>query len=66
MNLFKRIKEYFLLKFLPAYAKELWQETKAENIKLKQEIRELNAYINGLETACKRIKIINNINGSDE
>lgn len=64
--MFKKIKEYIINHFLPAYAKEIHKELKEENAELKQEIRELKAYIKGMEEANKaRIKIINNINGGD-
>lgn len=67
LGLFKRIKEYIVSKFLPAYAKEIYSELKEENLLLKQQIREQQAYIRGLEYATnKRTKIINNINGGDE
>ena len=67
LSLFKRIKEYIVMKFLPAYAKEIYRELKAENLLLKQEIREQKAYIKGLEYGHnKRIKITNNVNGGDK
>ena len=67
LGLIKRIKEYIVSKFLPAYAKDIYRELKEENLLLKQEIREQKAYIRGLEYGTnKRIKIINNLNGGDE
>lgn len=62
----KKLKEYIINRFLPAYAKEIYTELKLENIELRKEIDELNAYIRGLETGMNnKIKIINNINGGD-
>lgn len=64
--MFKKLKAYILNTFLPAYSKELLKELKDENVELRQEIRELKAYINGMERATtRRIKIINN-NGGDK
>ena len=62
----KRIKEYIVSVFLPAYAKEIYEELKAENKQLKIELEKRDAYINGLETGISRIKIINNVNGGDK
>lgn len=59
-----RIKEWFLLHFLPAWAKE---SVYKENQKLKEqielqlrEIERLNAYAAGLEYAAKRRVVIKN------
>lgn len=62
----KRIKEWLINKFLPAWAKDsLYKENQAlkeKNAELRSEIQRLNAYIDGLETGMRaqRRVIINN------
>lgn len=57
----RRFKTWLLERFLPAWAKDtVYQENKALRNKLakqEQEIRELNAYIDGMETAMRRHRI---------
>lgn len=60
----RKIKDWFLLHFLPVWAKE---SVYKENQKLKQkvldqqqEIHRLNAYISGLEYSLRRKITINN------
>lgn len=64
----KRLKTWLLERFLPAWAKDsVYQENKqllAQLERQKQEIRELNAYIDGLETglrALRRVTIQNEV-----
>ncbi len=67
LSLIRKLKNYILETFLPAYAKELLKDIQRENTILKQEIERKNAYIEGLEAGLsKRIRIINNINGGDK
>lgn len=58
----RRFRTYLLERFLPAWAKDsVYQENKALLAKLeeqKQEIRELNAYIDGLETSLRSMRRI--------
>ncbi|MBD5161440.1 MAG: hypothetical protein HDT14_05385 [Oscillibacter sp.] len=58
----KKLKKWLLEQFLPAWAKDtVYQENKAllaELERQKQEIRELNAYIDGMETALRRQRIV--------
>lgn len=62
----RRFKQWLYNKFLPAWCKELLMEDNkrllAANAAQKQEIAQLNAYINGIESAMRiRSKItINN------
>ena len=60
------MKKWLQNNFLPVLAKEtlLWEkrQTERENLVLKQKIRELEAYIDGVQMglrAAKRISIIN-------
>ncbi len=60
------MKKWLQNNFLPIWAKEtlLWdkRQTEQENLALKQKIRELEAYIDGIQMglrAGKRISIIN-------
>ncbi len=60
------MKKWLQNNFLPVWAKEtlLWEkrQTEQENLALKQKIRELEAYIDGMQMglrAGKRISIIN-------
>lgn len=64
----RRFRRWLLERFLPAWAKDaVYQENEALRAKLgerAQEIRELNAYIDGLETALRsmrRIVILNEV-----
>lgn len=58
----QKLKTWLLERFLPAWAKDsVYQENKAllaELERQKQEIRELNAYIDGMETALRRNRIV--------
>lgn len=58
----RKLKTWLLERFLPAWAKDtVYQENKALRAELerqKQEIRELNAYIDGMETAMRRNRIV--------
>lgn len=63
----KRIKKWLFNRFLPAYCKDrLMRENEAlaEKVReMRQENRELRAYIDGLERgvkAAKKIQIVNN------
>ena len=65
----KKLKTWLLERFLPAWAKDsVYRENRALRDKLErqeQDIRELNAYIDGLETALRsmrRIVIQNGVN----
>ena len=53
-----KIKDWFLIRFLPVWAKEtVYQENeklKSRNAELEREITRLNAYIAGLEYGVKR------------
>lgn len=53
----KKLKQWLMLKFLPAWAKDaVYEENrrlKEEITGLKAEIRNLNAYIDGLETGIR-------------
>lgn len=56
----RRFKTWLLERFLPAWAKDsVYRENKALLAKIeeqKQDIRELNAYIDGLETALRTMR----------
>lgn len=58
----RKLKTWLLERFLPAWAKDsVYRENqmlKAELERQKQEIRELNAYIDGLETALRSMRRI--------
>lgn len=58
----KRLKTWLLERFLPAWAKDsVYRENAALRDKLErqaQEMRELNAYIDGLETALRAMRRI--------
>lgn len=58
----KKMKIWLRERFLPAWAKDsIYRENRvlcAELEKQKQEIRELNAYIDGLETALRTMRRI--------
>lgn len=58
----RRFRIWLLERFLPAWAKDsVYQENKLLRAKLDeraQEIRELNAYIDGLETALRSMRRI--------
>lgn len=53
----KKFKRWLIESFLPVYAKqellEAYEKEKARNAELVQEIRRLNAYIDGLEAGIK-------------
>lgn len=57
-----KLKTWFLERFLPAWAKDsVYRENQALREKLakqEQDIRELNAYIDGLEAALRRHRIV--------
>lgn len=64
----KRLKTWLLMRFLPAWAKDtIYTENKqllAQLEQQKQEIRELHAYIDGLEAglrALRRVTIRNEV-----
>lgn len=64
----RKIREWFLLKFLPAWAKDsVYQENrrlKEEIDRLNAVIRERDAYISGLETGIrKQRRVIINTGG---
>lgn len=56
----RKLKTWLLERFLPAWAKDsVYQENKRLLVQLeqqKQEIRELNAYIDGLETGLRSLR----------
>lgn len=58
----RRFRQWLLERFLPAWAKDsVYRENKILRAKLDerdQEIRELNAYIDGLETALRSMRRI--------
>lgn len=58
----RKLKSWLLERFLPAWAKDsVYRENhslREELEKQKQEIRELNAYIDGLETSLRAIRRI--------
>lgn len=58
----KRFKTWLLERFLPAWAKDtVYRENKALRAQVQrqqQEARELNAYIDGLETALRTMRRI--------
>lgn len=58
----RRFRQWLLERFLPAWAKDsVYQENKLLRAKLDerdQEIRELSAYIDGLETALRSMRRI--------
>ena len=58
----RQFRTWFLGRFLPAWAKDsVYQENKKLRERLEkqnQEIRELNAYIDGLETALRSTRRI--------
>ena len=58
----RRFRKWLLERFLPAWAKDsVYQENKTLLAKVseqKQEIRALNAYIDGMETALRRQRIV--------
>lgn len=58
----RKLKTWLLERFLPAWAKDgVYRENRALLAKIKtqeQEIRELNAYIDGLETALRSMRRI--------
>lgn len=58
----RKLKTWLMERFLPAWAKDtVYQENKALRADLerkKQEISELNAYIDGMETAMRRQRIV--------
>lgn len=58
----RRFRTWLLERFLPAWAKDsIFQENQVlcrELEKKEQEIRELNAYINGLETSLRAVRRI--------
>lgn len=58
----RRFRQWLLDRFLPAWAKDsVFQENKrllAEVERQKQELRELNAYVEGMETALRAIRRI--------
>lgn len=58
----RRFKRWMLERFLPAWAKDsVYRENAALRDKLgrqEQEMRELNAYIDGLETALRAMRRI--------
>ena len=62
----RRFKKWLLEKFLPAWAKDsVYEDNKrllAQLERQAQEMRELNAYIDGLETALRSMRriVINN------
>lgn len=63
----RRFKKWLMETFLPAWAKDtVYFENRVLKVKLEQkdqEIKELNAYIDGLETALRSMRrqvIINN------
>lgn len=65
----RHVRKWLLERFLPAWAKDsVYRENRALRDKLErqeQDIRELNAYIDGLETALRsmrRIVIQNGVN----
>ena len=65
----RHVRKWLLERFLPAWAKvSVYRENRALRDKLErqeQDIRELNAYIDGLETALRsmrRIVIQNGVN----
>lgn len=57
-----KIKDWFLIQFLPVWAKEtVYKENeklKSRNAELQREITRLNAYIDGLEYGVKRRIVI--------
>jgi len=57
-----RLKSWLLERFLPAWAKDtVYKENRvllAQLERQNQEIRELNAYIDGLETAMRSVRRI--------
>ncbi len=57
-----RLKSWMLERFLPAWAKDtVYKENRvllAQLERQNQEIRELNAYIDGLETAMRSVRRI--------
>lgn len=65
----KKIKKWFVARFLPAWAKETllkeYENLFRENAVLKARLKEQDAYIDGLETGIKsqRRIIINNNTG---
>jgi hypothetical protein len=61
----KKFKQWVVYTFLPAYAKELYKAKCDELLEKEAKIRELEAYIRGLEAAGRRITINNNIKGGD-
>lgn len=58
----RRFQQWLLERFLPAWAKDsIYRENRLLRAKLDerdQEIRELNAYIDGLETALRSMRRI--------
>lgn len=58
----RKLKTWLLERFLPAWAKDtVYRENQAllaELERQKQEIRALNAYIDGMETALRRNRIV--------
>ena len=58
----KKLKTWLLERFLPAWAKDtVYFENRMLQAKLElkeQEVRELNAYIDGLETAMRSVRRI--------
>lgn len=58
----RRFRTWLLERFLPAWAKDsVYQENRALRERLdrkEQEIRQLNAYIDGMEAALRRQRIV--------
>lgn len=58
----RKLKTWMLERFLPAWTKDsVYRENQTLREKLakqEQEIRELNAYIDGVETALRRQRIV--------
>ena len=64
----RRFRKWFLERFLPAWAKDsVYRENRSlreELAKERQKVRELNAYIDGMETALRRQKVVIRNGGS--
>lgn len=62
------LKRWLLERFLPAWAKDsVYRENaalRAELARLERELRELNAYVDGMEAALRRQKIVIRNGGS--